>query len=109
MMIIRPTKSGKFPNVLAERDWFFGDVALGNMTQYEIMAVRLSSAFIFIGIQGRSCYTFTGFAHKDYVKARLHLRYELDARNLADFINAQIDNDYAVQGAYTYPNLCEGE
>jgi len=83
MKVIRPTSKGVFP-ILEDG---IHNVALGNMTQYEIAIMR--STHLFIGIIGKKCYTFGPFrAHPSYVQEKLGI-LEADADNIADFINSQ--------------------
>jgi hypothetical protein len=101
MNTIRATSPGSFP--------YLNDgvhtVALGNMTQYEILIHRHRHS-LWIGICGKGCYPFSHKAHPNYVQEKLKI-LEADANNVADFINCQWDfqiEGKEIHGNY-YPSL----
>ncbi len=71
--------------------FFYGNVALGNMTMYKIATTMLRNGYLFIAIENKGCYEFEHFAHANYVQDKLRLM-EGDAGNIADFINDQFPN-----------------
>ena len=82
---------------------FYGDVALGNGTQYKIGCWITERNELFVGVEGKGCYTFPRWTHPSYVKEKLGLRFDGDAKNFADFINHQlggIAEDYEEEGEY---------
>jgi hypothetical protein len=101
MKPIRPTSSGVFPYL----EDGVHTVALGNMTQFEIMLHRHKGS-VWLGVVNKGCYWFSFGPHADYVKEKIKVM-EGDAANLADFIACQMSPDpypFDVQGYY-YPNL----
>lgn len=79
---------------------FYGEVSLGNMTQYKIFAYFVTPRRLLIGIEGRGCYTFEGFVHMSYAMEKLNL-LPGDAANISDWINAQLEiENYPTQGRY---------
>lgn len=106
MAIIRPTLQGIFPKIDITRP-FYGPVALGNMTQYTIGLFK-NKEYLVVAIEGKGCYPFAHHAHWGYVADKLNLKYEADARNVADFINSQLGiltSDKEAQGYY-YSECC---
>ena len=83
--VIRPTKPGVFP-VLEEG---FHDIALGNMTQFRIAFLRKGVRGLFVGVEGKGCYSFATQVDPGYVKEKLRV-LEGDAENIADLINCQV-------------------
>lgn len=97
--VVRPNQAGKFPQVTSFSD-FFGEVALGNGTQYKIFIAQKGDWHI-VAVLGYGAYQFQGYVHSDYAGDKLGVKNKADAANLADFINAQtLGQDYNVQGAY---------
>ena len=97
MKTIRPNADGVFEFVDLQSG--FCNVALGNMTMFQIGFIRTEQGF-FIGIIGKGSYIFSSFAFWAYVAEKLKLG-EADARNLADFINTQIlVSGFEKQGIY---------
>lgn len=85
--IIRPSKSGVFPHLPTG----IHDVALANMTQFEIMIARCPDrGVIGIGISGKGAYIFGHGPHPCYVQEKLRV-LDGDAANIADFIADQIN------------------
>ena len=109
MQPIRPTIKGRFPKL----EDGVHTVALGNMTQFEILKCGRGSA-VFIGIIGKGCYSFTFNAHPSYVEEKLKVMGG-DAENLCDFINCQLrpdedHEDYETKYPHNYiKKLCEPE
>lgn len=108
-MSIRPNSQGQFPQVNTP---FYGDVSLGNSTQYKIGIFRCVNGRLFVGVEGRGCYTFGNWCHYSYAAEKLNLKFEGDARNIADFINCQLGHplefeDRVCQGKYD-DNMCGG-
>lgn len=99
--IIRPSKVEKrFPRL---KDGLH-QVALGNMTSFEVAVLQHGDGVV-IGVIGKGCYTFSGYASSGYVSEKMKLG-EGDAGNLADFINDQNFNHLMTrQGQYEYPDL----
>jgi len=89
---IRPTPTGRFPYLC---DGLY-QVALGNMTQWEIAVLRLTGDFeshgnVVISVLGKGAWEFSIKAHPSYVQEKLGGKaIEGDADNLADFINCQL-------------------
>lgn len=99
MKPIRPISKGVFPSV---KDGIH-EVALGNMSQFRIAVMR-SAPHLFIGIEGKGCYTFGPFiAHPAYVQEKLKIM-EGDANNVADFINSQYGFN-SNPGKFTYHGM----
>jgi hypothetical protein len=86
METIRPFENKEFKYLDSTHG--FVNIALGNGTMFQVGFIRNEGSF-FIGIMGKGAYTFSHFAHWDYVANKLNL-LEGDARNLADFINTQV-------------------
>ncbi len=109
-MSIRPTIDGKFPKLDLP---FYGDVSLGNSTQYKVGMFKTVSGRLFVGVEGKPCYTFGNWCHYSYAAEKLGLRFEGDARNIADFINSQLGHDLSAEGEKcqgTYDTkLCVGD
>jgi hypothetical protein len=82
---IRPAPDGTWP-WLGES--FFGEVALGNMTQFKIGIHRTDHGYL-VSVCEHGAYEFSGFAHWSYVNEKLGV-LDGDARNIADLINAQL-------------------
>jgi hypothetical protein len=103
MREIRPTKEGKWP-ILGNGAPFRGQVALGNMTQYKMTLWHCEDGLV-IAIDERGAYSFNSYSHWAYVQDKLGLKYEGDARNIADLINDQFRELCDRQGEYN-PQLC---
>ena len=69
---------------------FYGDVSLGNMTQFKVFVMMVDERLA-LGVEGKGFYTFYGFTHPSYVYEKLNV-YVSDAKSIADFINAQFGN-----------------
>jgi len=79
---------------------FYGDVSLGNGSQYRISIFNIpDKTGIVFGIENKGCYTFSRYVHWTYAHEKLNLHKE-DAKNIADFINAQLDVVSDDQGVY---------
>ena len=78
---------------------FYKTVSLGNYTAFKVFMTRVDSDKLFVGVELKGCYAFNGWAHWEYVKEKLLLG-ESDARNMADFINAQNNKAGELQGRY---------
>lgn len=107
-MSIRPNRLGQFPKLLLP---FYGDVSLGNGTQYKIGMFICPNGRLFVGVENKGAYTFGSWCHHSYAKEKLNLRFEGDARNIADLINCQLGHPLefegvACQGGYD-KNMCE--
>lgn len=99
--VIRPTKPGVFP-VLGNG---VHNIALGNMTQYPIAVMRTEGGRLFIGVEGKGCYSFATPVDPGYVEEKLNVRLG-DAENVADFVNCQwIQGEPRRVYGYYYPNL----
>ena len=110
-MEIRANSKGKRWGFCVTHKPFYGDIALGNGTQWKIAAFFVPLAKMFIGVETRGCYTFCGFVHYSYAMEKLNIG-EPDARNLSDWINCQLsinDTDYKEQGNYEKNLISEGE
>lgn len=83
--VIRPTKPGVFP-VLGNG---VHNIALGNMTQYPIAVMRTEMGRLFIGVEGKGCYSFATPVDPSYVEGKLRI-LPGDSENIADLINCQI-------------------
>lgn len=108
MNSIRPTTQGKFPVLDLP---FYGDVSLGNSTQYKFGMFKCNDGRLFLGIENKGSYTFGGWCHYSYAQDKLNLRFLSDAKAVADFINSQLGHpigfdDMVCQGEYD-ENLCE--
>ena len=101
----RPNRQGKF-NIVSTP--FYGDVSLGNFTQYKVGIFRCANRRLFVGVEGNGAYTFEGWCHYGYVAEKLGLKFEGDARNMADFINCQLGIEHKQQGTYD-SSLCEDD
>lgn len=97
----RPSESGQLWRVVVHPyKHFYGEVSLGNMTQYKIFAYYVTPSRLFVGIEGRGCYRFDGFVHMSYAMEKLNLLYG-DAANVSDWINYQLQIDnLPIQGRY---------
>jgi hypothetical protein len=85
--IIRPSKTGVFPHLPTG----IHDVALANMTQFEIIVARCPDrGVIGIGVVGKGSYVFGHGPHPCYVQEKLRV-LPGDAENIADFIGDQIN------------------
>lgn len=110
-MSIRPTTQGVFPKLIYP---FYGEVSLGNSTAYKMGVFKNPDGRLFLGIEGKGAYVFSGWCHWSYVQEKLSIRWENDARNVADFINCQLDHEGVwlghdkPQGQYD-PKMCEVE
>ncbi len=82
---------------------FYGQVALGNATQWNIFACwyyRSTGKWLFVGVEGRGCYSFNSFVHGDYIMEKMNI-FGTDTVNLADWINAQLHfGEFKEQGQY---------
>ena len=108
-MSIRPTTKGKFPKLTLP---FYGDISLGNSTQYKFGMFICPNGRLFVGIEGRGAYTFSGWCHCSYTQEKLGLRFRGDASAVADLINCQLGQplDFEskeCQGEY-HESMCHG-
>jgi hypothetical protein len=107
MTPIRPNKQGGFPDIsMKEGLPFYGDISLGNWTQYKVAMFETDSDGLFVGIEGRGCYTFAHQVHWQYVSEKLKIG-EADARNVADLINDQFADDAAQRQGRYEERLCQ--
>lgn len=84
--IIRPSKSGVFPHLPTG----IHEVALANMTQFEIIVARCPDRGVTgIGVVGKGAYVFAHAPHPCYVQEKLRV-LPGDAENIADFISDQL-------------------
>lgn len=97
--VVRPSINGQFPRLPDG----IHDVALGNMSQFELAIVRQDGRML-IGIVGKKCYTFTFGPNPNYVGMKLGLD-EGDAENMADLIASQFGGEVKPYGSYT-TKLC---
>jgi hypothetical protein len=86
---------------------FYGDVSLGNGTQYKISMFRIPpglphSGRLQVSIENKGAYTFNSFVHFTYAMEKLGLKCPSDARAVADFINAQLEDKYSTEDQGTY-------
>ena len=99
---VRPTDQGKWPEIDLP---YYGQVSLGNATQFRMMLNRLTDGKIHISIEGRGAYAFDAWVHVSYAMEKLGL-FEADAANVADLLNHLIPAPLdIVQGRYE-PDLC---
>ena len=102
---MRPNQTGPRWDRYVTRDFpIYKDLSLGNMTQYKVGAFYVSVSRLFVGIENRGAYTFEAEVHWQYAMEKLRL-LEPDARNVADWINAQLGHDVPEQGSYEHPAL----
>jgi len=88
MIRMRPTKDGIWS---LKPKPFYGELPLGNGTLFTVGAFELGfDGRLFVGIEGHGAYTFNGFVSWNYAAEKLGL-LEGDARNVADWINAQLN------------------
>jgi hypothetical protein len=107
MSTIRPSKDKpRWEHVVAYDYPIYREISLGNMTQYKVGAFFTQIGRLFIGIENKGAYTFEGWTHFTYVQEKLNVKSESDARNIADWINAQLGHDQErEQGIYEYEKL----
>ncbi len=105
---VRPRRGGVWEKCVG-RQHFYGNVSLGNHTQFRVAAF-LYGPGIFIAVEGEGAYLFNGYTHFAYVMEKLRMDNAADARNLADFINAQLglnlSPEVAPQGQYD-ESMCD--
>jgi len=98
--IIRPVLPGRFPFL---RDNEVHAVALGNMTQFDIVLHGgARDGALYVGLVGAGCYRFSDYVNAGYAGDKLKV-LSGDAGNLADFINSQLDipwESWEPQGRY---------
>jgi len=95
MNTVRPTIEGKFPKLSLP---FYGDVSLGNYTQYKVALMQTPNNRLFVGIECRGSYTFQNWCHWEYAGEKLGLESNSDAANIADFINSQLGHQLEFEG-----------
>ena len=80
---------------------FYGSVALGNMTQFNVSLARVPnrSGWFAVGVEGHGFYIFNSWIHYAYAMEKLKL-LNGDAMNLCDFLNTQGGWDEKQQGHY---------
>jgi hypothetical protein len=91
--ILRASKdeSGKISwQTINELMPFYGEIALGNATQYTIAAFWFTPGDLFVAIEGKGAYSFSNFVDWSYAAEKLGLEFESDARNFSDWINTQL-------------------
>ncbi len=99
-MTIRPNRDGVFPRLLTKQiQKVYTEVAIGNGTQYKIALLTTLNG-VFVGINDRGAAEFTGYVIWEYVKEKLALKWNSDARHVADFVNDQLGFKQPRQGAY---------
>jgi len=79
----------KFKSENDSLGYLFNDISLGNGTQFKVNLIFNDDRLI-LGIYNKGCYEFSHFVHYSYLKEKLNL-LDADAKNLADFINVQLD------------------
>ncbi len=92
-------------DVMASRRTFFGRVALGNGTAFDIGMMwvdRDGETVLLVSVIDFGAATFSQYIHYTYAMEKLGLR-EWDARNLSDFINCQLGLREKPQGKYEHP------
>lgn len=74
---------------------------LCNGTMYNIISFMTLDPRLFVGIERKGCFLFPIVhpIHWEYASEKLCL-FEADARIIADWINAQINESYEQQGQY---------
>lgn len=87
-MTVRPNKAGYFPELPSP---FAGDVALGNMTQWRMQFVRSGSFGIALHIRSHGLAIFNKLVSPADVCAAFPKLHDGDSKNVADFINDQLD------------------
>jgi len=104
---VRPSVEGKFPKLLPGpiRN-FYGDVALGNGTQWRVGAFKTLSG-IFIGIEGRGACLFQGPVTPVLVATYFRDMGSADAGNVADLINDQLDGERRPRYGRYESGLCD--
>jgi len=110
---IRPRKGAKDYKEL-NRVWpklanVYQRIALGNGTALNIGMFWLESSIgnptpktLFVGVEGFGAYTFDGPIVWTYLAEKIKGLMEWDYRNLADFLNVQLERGIIVQGRYPY-------
>jgi len=87
-MVIRPDAENRFP--MCETP-FFGDVALGNMTQWRMQFLRTQNWGMALHIQRMGLAVFgPGVVLAETVRKAFPKMLPGDAGNVADFINDQL-------------------
>jgi len=87
---VRPTIHGVFPRLLVGPiRVFYGDVALGNGTEWRIGAFGTLHG-LFVGVVGRGAAEFIAGTFDDYQVATALGLYMGDAGNFTDLINDQL-------------------
>lgn len=84
------------------RGYWHGDLALGNMSQYEVFLALLPGGEEFLfGLVGYGCYKFSTNQYKKahYVESKLDIT-QSDAENLSDFMNELFHIKAKEQGTY---------
>jgi hypothetical protein len=110
-MIVRPHKTGKrWDKVIArpsqlqndlniKTSSFYGEVDLGDGTSLKIGMFWVNDTRLFVGIEGYGAYTFGTYVDPSYAYEKL-IHNKIDAGNLSDFINTQLDENYYEAGRY---------
>jgi hypothetical protein len=102
MSAIQPAKtSPRYANVCAPDVPFYGEIGLGNGTQFVVGAMFVAGGF-FVGIYHAGSFRFMGngdLLHWRYVGEKLDIA-ESDARAMADWISAQTGRAGPEQGEY---------
>lgn len=86
---------------------FYGEIALGNGTQWAFHIAAVNNGPLLVTIMGKGGYGFGSFAHPDYVGEKLGLPLQFNDRmNVADLINELLKIEAQEFGQY-YEDLCE--
>lgn len=94
--MIKPDFEGRWPKIALNGIY---ELNLGNGTQFSVF-LMWPGVFYCLGIEGVGAFHFSTSVHWEYAAEKLNLG-EADARNIADFINAQLEaQDFGTQGFY---------
>ena len=107
METVRPAKVGAGPRwepLLQTKNFYYGDIALGNGTQWRFGIFRTYNGELFVGIEGRGAYCFQSEVKAAYIKEKLNIPTLADAGNLADLINNELNATSGAQeqGGYIF-------
>lgn len=100
MRIMRPYKTGpRWDHVVTAGKPFHGQVALGNMTQWQIGAFWHEGR-LFVGVRGRGAGAYETCVFGWDLDADFPLVLQSDSGNLADWINAQVAGEKKLPPEY---------